>query len=245
MPKVLVVDQDESLLIQICSWLESQHLTVETASTGAACQKLLAKHLFDVVVLDWHLAAPTGLEMIKWFRSRGGRSPLLVLMGSDDIEDKVAAFAAGADDCLSKPFALRELAIRVNALRRRSMTSYTRIVEGPLTIDPTMHTASISGHMLSLTATEFALLEYIALHPNNVLSPTVLLNNVWKDSMDTSCDTVRAYVKRLRQKLEAVGYRNLIENVHGVGYRLNATAAETAQVAGFPVGSLASAFAPY
>lgn len=240
MPKVLVVDQDECLLKQICESLESQHLTVETASTSAACQKLLAKHLFDVVILDWYMAAPTGLEIIKWFRSRGGSAPVLVLTSGDDVEDMLTAFGAGADDCLSKPFAFRELAVRVNALRRRSMTSYTRIVEGPLTIDPTMHTASISGHMLSLTATEFSLLEYIALHPNNVLSATVLLNNVWKDSVGTSCDTVRAYVKRLRQKLEAAGYRDLIENVHGVGYRMNSAAKNDAVVVAQQVAAFAS-----
>ncbi len=242
MPKVLVVDQDESLLKQISDWLESQHLTVETASTGAAGQKLLAKHLFDIVILDWYLAAPTGLEICKWFRSRGGSSPILALTYGDQVEDKIEAFTSGADDCLSKPFSLRELTVRVNALRRRSMITYSRIVEGPLTIDPTMHTASISGHMLSLTATEFSLLEYIALHPNNVLSPTVLLNNVWKDSVGTSCDTVRAYVKRLRQKLEAVGYRNLIENVHGVGYRMNSAASNDALVV---APQVAAAFMPF
>jgi DNA-binding response OmpR family regulator len=244
MPKILVVEQDEYLSKVICDWLE-KHSTVETAPSGAACQKLLAKHVFDVIVLDWQLAAPTGLEICKWYRARSGNTPILAMLkNSDDVEDVIAALGAGADDCLTKPFALRELTLRINALRRRNVISYSQLVqEGPLTIDSTRHTASICGRVLSLTATEFELLEYIARHPNNVLSATVLLNNVWKgSSATTSVDTVRAYVKRLRQKLEGVGYRDLIENVHGVGYRMNPAAASSAFVPAMTPQPVASFF---
>lgn len=231
MPKLLLVEQDSVLLQQTVECLEQQHLTVETATTSSASQKLLVKSTYEIVILDWYLSNPGGAELCRWYRSRGGKAPLLALTSGDEVEDKLDAFEAGADDCLGKPFAMRELAVRVRALRRRAALTPSRLVQrGPLTIDPQMHTATISGFKLSLTATEFALLEYISRYPNNVLSSTTLLNRVWSDSAGLSPDTVRAYVKRLRQKLEAVGCRDLIENLHGVGYRLNPNAVSSSVV---------------
>ncbi len=224
MPKILVVDDDKSLLTLVTDWLEHQHFTVDTALDGARCQKLLLSSTYDALIIDWQLPAPSpsGIDICRWFRLRGGNTPIMILTGKNEIEDKVLAFDAGADAYLTKPFELRELTARVNALTRRCLTFYSRVIKiGSLTIDPDMHTAEFAGRQLTLTATEFALLEYMGRHPSQVLSLGSLLNHVWPGEVGISPDTVRVYVKRLRTKLEEIGHRDLIQNVHGVGYKLS------------------------
>jgi two-component system OmpR family response regulator len=145
-----------------------------------------------------------------------------MLTGKGDIEDKIVGFEAGVDDYLTKPFDLRELLSRLNALLRRGTVSPTRVTTvGPLKLDPDRHRVDAGGAELKLTATEFALLDCLCRRPNHVFSPGALLGRVWDSSSEVSPDTVRVYIRRLRDKLSAVGHPDLIENVHGVGYKLS------------------------
>lgn len=226
MAKILLLDGDRHFLNLVSEWLENQYFTVDATTDGGNCQKLLLKSLYDVVILDWHQSdlQCSGMDICRWYRMRAGNTPILILAESNLIEDKEFAFECGADDYLTKPIQLRELTLRVNALTRRCSTAISdnRIHCGPLEIDPILHTASISGHSLILTATEFALLEYMGTQPNKILTTSNLVDHVWKNESDISPDTVRVYVKRVRAKLNEFGHRNLIENIHGVGYKLNA-----------------------
>lgn len=227
MAKLLLVDPDPVTSKATVKWLEAQKNVVETATDAAACKRLLARYTYDVIVLDWSSPSETGIEICKWYRSRGGNSPIIILTNASEIDATEMVFGAGADDCMTKPIDLRELTVRVRALLRRNVSSLSRLVElGPLTIDSTMHSASIAGRMLNLTATEFSLLEYLVRHPNKIVNAKILLHEIWRNQQGVSCDTVRAYVMKLRQKSEEVGYSNLIENVYGIGYRINTNVAK-------------------
>lgn len=143
-----------------------------------------------------------------------------LLSDKDDTDDKEAAFYSGADDFLTLPFALRELTARMNALMRRGYVTPSRLIKvGPLSLDPDAHTSAVAGKELSLTATEFAVLSFLARNPDVVYSAHALKDRVWNSKSQVSADIVRVYIKRLREKLQAVGCPELVRNVYGVGYK--------------------------
>lgn len=222
MTKLLLADDDDELRVLVGEWLEHDKFTVDLASDGAECRDLLVRSKYDVLVLDWTMPEISGLEICRWFRDRGGTTPILMLTGKNEIDDKEIGFAAGVDDYLTKPFEMRELAARVRAILRRGDVAVSRAIKiGPLVIEPETHSVTVDNVPLKLTATEFSVLEYFARHPNQVFSTGALLDRVWSTTSDVSPDTVRVYIKRLRAKLDAMGHPELIENIHGVGYKLN------------------------
>ncbi len=222
MPKLLLADDDTQLRQLVGDWLEHEQYTVDLAADGAEGKEYLLSGTYDVLVLDWNMPEITGLDLCKWFRAKGGSTPILMLTGKDEIQDKETGFGAGVDDYLTKPFELRELVARIRALMRRGSVAITRTVTvGPLIIDPDAHTVTVDTKPMNLTATEFAVLEYLGRHPNQVFSPNALLDRVWSSSSEVSPDTVRVYIKRLRSKFGELGYPDLIQNVHGVGYKLS------------------------
>lgn len=224
MPKVLLADDDPELLQSVSAWLQHHKFNVDLASDGAEAKEYMSQIEYDVLVIDWTMPAVSGIELCQWYRSRGGTTPILILTGKDEISDKEKGLDSGADDYLTKPFDLRELTARVNALMRRGKVMVSRVAKvGPLTIDPDAHKAMVDGKEMKLTATEFSVLEFMARHPDQVFSADALIARVWKTSSEISTDTVRVYVKRLREKLEAAGHPGLLTNVHGVGYKLVAT----------------------
>ncbi len=221
MPKVLLADDDPELLQSVSAWLQHHKYNVDMASDGAEAKEYMSQIEYDVLVIDWTMPSVSGIELCQWFRARGGTTPILILTGKDEISDKEKGLDSGADDYLTKPFDLRELTARLNALMRRGKVLATRVLQvGPLTIDPDAHRVMVDGGEMKLTATEFAVLEFMGRHPDQVFSADALIARVWKTSSEISTDTVRVYVKRLREKFEAVGYPGLLTNVHGVGYKL-------------------------
>lgn len=222
MPKVLLVDDDQRLRMNISDWLEHQRFDIDEAKNGVEAKEKLAAFSYDLVVLDWNLPDAEGIEICRWFRARGGTTPILMLTGKDMIQDKVDSFDAGVDDYLTKPFELLELSARLNALLRRGgMVAPTRTLSlGCVTIDPVGHIVKIEGKELSLTPKEFDILEFMVRHPGQVFSADTLLDRLWKSDAEVSPDTVRVYIKRLREKLEKHGRAGLLKNVHGVGYKL-------------------------
>lgn len=226
MPKVLLADDDPELLQSVSAWLEHHKWNVDLASDGAEAREYMTQVQYDVLVIDWTMPEVSGIELCQWYRSRGGTTPILILTGKDEISDKEKGLDSGADDYLTKPFDLRELTARLNALMRRGKVLASRVANvGPLTIDPDAHKVLIDGKEMKLTATEFAVLEFLGRHPDQVFSAEALIGRVWKTSSEISTDTVRVYVKRLREKLESAGYPKLLVNVHGVGYKLDVTEA--------------------
>jgi DNA-binding response OmpR family regulator len=221
MPKALLADDDARLRQLIGDWLEHHQFTLDVVSDGVQAQEMLGHGVYDVLIFDWDMPGMNGVDLCRWFRGRGGTTPVLMLTGKNSIDEKEDGFSAGVDDYLTKPFELRELTARLTALLRRGNVAPTRKVQaGPLSIDPDAHAASVDGTPLKLTATEFAVLEFMSRHPNQVFSADALIDRVWKSSSEISPDTVRVYIKRLREKLMALGHGELIQNVHGVGYKL-------------------------
>lgn len=222
MAKVLLADDDRSLLESVSAWLEHQKWTVDQASGGAKAREYMTQIQYDVLVVDWSMPEITGIELCQWHRSCGGLTPILILSGKDAVTDKERGLDSGADDYLTKPFEMRELTARLNTLLRRTtaiLGSGAKI--GPISMDSTTHKVFIDSKELKLTATEFSVLEFLGRHPNQVFSAEALIARVWKPPSNVSVETVRVYVKRLREKLNECGYPKLLVNVHGVGYKFD------------------------
>jgi len=223
MPKLLLIDDDVPLLTAVADSLKTQHFTVDTACDGTKAQGMLRETTYDLIVVDWGIPGLSGLDLCKWFRGRGGTTPMLMLTGKADIEDKETGFNAGVDDYLTKPFDVKELALRLNALLRRGgVVVPTRVLQlGNLSVDPSTHRAMVEGKDLELTPKEFDILEFFIRHQNQVFSLENLIDRLWKSGAEVSTETVRVFIRRLRDKLEKHGCGALIKNVHGVGYKLS------------------------
>lgn len=228
-PKILVVEDSEDVLQAISLVLKDAGLQTVEARDGRVALKVLFEARPDCVVLDINLPELDGWKVLARIRDMSD-VPVLMLTARHDEADKVRGLERGADDYMTKPFSNLELIARVNALMRRSRTpamaqTVEIISDGPLTLDPAKHTAFVAGEPVALTSREFNLFCTLAQHRGQVLTPTQLLDIVWKDSTGTSPDRVKFVVYRLRQKLEAAGLgRTVIEAVRGVGYRYTTSA---------------------
>lgn len=223
MAKILVVEDDATLQDNLRDWLTFEHHIVETASNGGDGLELLRFYKYDLVILDWQLPNMDGIEVCRQFRSLGGSTPVLMLTGKDSIADKEAGLDAGADDYLTKPFHTKELSARVRALLRRpSLFTATLLQVGLLELDPTAHTVRLGGAAIKLIPKEFALLEFLMRHPDQVFSAEILLDHIWESESNASIDTLRTYMKTLRRKITPDGGECPITTVHGLGYKLEA-----------------------
>lgn len=221
MAKLLLVDDDEELVTVVEKVLLDEKYVVDKVFTGADAKAYIAAVNYDLIILDWNLPDAVGVNICMDYRSDGGKTPILFLTGQAGIDQKVSGLDAGADDYLTKPFAMGELLSRVRALLRRPVeVRSSTITARDIVLDPRTHTISKAGVDLKLYPKEFSLLELFLLHPNQVFSVDDLLDRVWPTDGDASVETVRQTILRLRQKIES-GERNpLIQTIRGVGYRL-------------------------
>lgn len=222
MAKILLVEDDMGLQRMVRDWLTFEHHLVETADNGRDGLDKLQFYQYDLVILDWEMPEMTGIEICKEFRSRGGTTPVLMLTGKGTIGDKESGFEAGADDYLTKPFHMKELSMRLKSLLRRAGSSLQgdQLKFRELTLEPTSHRVTRDGKDLQLLPKEFALLEFLMRHPNQVFSAEALLSRVWASESDTTVDAVSTCIKRLRKKVDIDGQTSVIKTVHGVGYKL-------------------------
>lgn len=220
MAKILVVDDDQTLATSVRDWLQAERHEVEVVHDGTEALRYLRDLPFDVVVLDWNMPGIEGIDVCKRYRAGGGNAAILMLTGMNQTRDKITGLDAGADDYLTKPFDIEELASRVSALLRRSRQfAGSTLVAGDIQLDTVSHRVTKGGAEVPLKPIEFALLEYLMRHPNEVISPEALLKNVWPNDVDASLDAVYTCVTRLRKKINDEGRNGLIRNVHGVGYQ--------------------------
>lgn len=215
--RVLVVDDEPTIAASVAARLRSEGFVVDVAHDGPSAMESEAANEPDLVVLDVMLPGFDGLEVCRRIQARRP-VPVLMLTARDAENDLLVGLAVGADDYLTKPFSLRELAARVHALLRRVDRAHeraeTRIVLGELEIDTATRRVSRAGAPAHLTPLEFDLLVHLAGQPRTVVSREVLLAKVWGWSDGAGARTVDSHVKALRRKLGA----DLIRTVHGVGY---------------------------
>jgi DNA-binding response OmpR family regulator len=205
------------------SWLTHERHNVECVVDGAQALERLQYYKYDVVILDLMLPDVSGVEVCKKFRADGGRTPILMLTGRNQISDKEQGLDAGADDYLTKPFEPRELSARLRALLRRSPEMVSNSMQaGNLVLEMEKRRVTQNGAVIQLLPLEFALLEFLMRHPGQVFSPEALLDRVWGSKSDASIDALRTYIKTLRKKIQAEGEPALIRTVHGVGYKFEA-----------------------
>jgi DNA-binding response OmpR family regulator len=224
MAKVLIVEDDKFMAQMIADALKHLHLDVQVVHDGNEGHSRLSHYEYDVVILDWDLPQMSGVEICKQYRARGGTVPVLMLTGKGAINEKETGFDAGADDYVTKPFDIRELTFRVKAMLRRNFSSSGNVLQvGELSLDSAAYLASIGEQRIDLPKSEFMLLEFFMRHPNQIFSTETLLDRVWKTDTDASAATVRQTINRLRKKIHQDGKPEFIENIYGLGYRLNST----------------------
>ena len=220
-PLVLVVDDDQGVRQALRLGLSVEGFDVHEAADGESGLDAIAAQLPSVVLLDVVMPGISGVEAVRRMRLQGRTIPVCMLSARDEVDDRVAGLAAGADDYVVKPFSVAELAARLHALVRLHESSRQRpLLLGDLTIEPARREATRAGRELGLTTREFDLLEALARRPGQVLSRAQLLEQVWGYTWDVDTNVVDVFIGYLRRKLEADGEKRILQTVRGVGFAL-------------------------
>jgi two-component system response regulator MprA len=218
--RILLVDDDAAVRQSLSTALLRDGYEVFDADGGDAALAHLAGAHVDAIVLDVAMAEPNGLEVCRRLRARGDLTPILMLTARDLVDDRVAGLDAGADDYLVKPFALAELRARMRALVRRTSLGVERLSYGDLVLDLASARVTRGVREVSLTRTEYGLLELFLRNPGRVLSHTQIFQAVWGYDFGLRSNNLWVYISYLRGKLEADGEPRILQTVRGLGYVL-------------------------
>jgi len=226
--QILVVDDDQAVRDSLSRSLRYSGYEIVTAEDGVDALAKLASSEPDAVIMDVMMPRLDGLETTHLLRQNGNDVPILILTARDAVEDRVDGLDAGADDYMVKPFALDELLARLRALTRRSHPETgpagpDLLVFADLSLDTRSREFTRGGKRITLTRTEFALLQTFLEHPRQVLDRNWLLNEVWGFDFPTTANSLEVYIGYLRRKTEIGGAPRLIHTVRGVGYVLRET----------------------
>jgi DNA-binding response OmpR family regulator len=219
--RILVIEDNAEIAEAIRAMLERRKFAVQIANDGDTGLNALLEANFDAAIVDLVLPGRDGFSICRAARDEGVQTPVLILTARDAVEDRVRGLDAGADDYLIKPFVEEELAARLRALLRRGRAPVRAAISlGDLIVDQGGRTAMFKEQSLPLAATEFRVLEYLAVNANMAVSRRQILDRVWGEDFDGQSNIVDVYVSALRRKLEGAGARRRIETVWGVGYKL-------------------------
>jgi len=218
--------EDESRVAGfIARGLREQAYAVDLAPDGEQALYQASINEYDIVILDVLLPVKNGYQVCRELRAAGFRTPILMLTARDSVDDRVAGLDSGADDYLAKPFDFKELLARLRALLRRGVTLRPRVVQvADLVLDTGGHRVTRAGKGVSLTAKEYALLEYLVLNEGRVVGREQIAQHVWDESFDPFSNVIDVYIKRLRNKLDTGFTRRLIHTRRGAGYMLSVAA---------------------
>ena len=216
--RLLVVEDEQRLAAGLRKGLEAEGFAVDVVHNGTDGIWMARENPFDAIILDVMLPGANGYQVCRTLRGEGNWTPILMLTAKDGVWDEVEGLDTGADDYLTKPFSYAVLIARLRALRRRGARARpTVLVAGDLRLDPATRRVWLRGGQIELTRREFAILEYLLQHPDEVMSKRDILDNVWDFDFDGDPNIVEVYVCRLRTKF---GDHAVIETVRGAGYRL-------------------------
>jgi DNA-binding response OmpR family regulator len=223
MARILVVEDEPGIAMALEDDLRLEGYAVEVIHDGLAAAKRAREASFDAILLDVMLPGKDGFAVCRRLRARDIKTPVLMLTARDAIDDRVEGLDSGADDYLVKPFEFKELLARVRALLRRAGELRPSVLQvADLTLNTANHTAARSGKHIGLTAKEYALLEYFALHQGRLLGREEIAEHVWDENFDPMSNVIDVYVRRLRKKVDEGFGRPLIHTRRGSGYVLSA-----------------------
>jgi two-component system OmpR family response regulator len=219
--RVLIVEDDRTAADFLAKALGEAGYQTEIASDGELGFELATSSVFGVLIVDRMLPKLDGLTIVERLRARGDRTPVLILSALGAVDDRVKGLRAGGDDYLAKPYSLVELVARVEALSRRghegAVTTYTA---GDLVLDRLSHKVTRSGETILLQPREYRLLEYLMRHAGQVVTRTMLLENVWDYHFDPQTNVIDVHISRLRSKIDKGQDKPLLETVRGAGYMI-------------------------
>ena len=219
--RILLVEDDPRVASFIRRGLREERYTVDVAKDGEQALFLAETGEYDLIILDIMLPKRDGLEVLRKLRGDHVDVPVLILTAKDELQDKVTGLNAGADDYLTKPFGFDELLARIRALlRRRGDLLPTILRAADLELDVLRHRATRKGQPLVLTNREFALLEFLLRHPNQIVTRTMLAEHVWEHDFDPLSNVIDVHIARLRRKIDESSTPKLLETIRGSGYIL-------------------------
>ncbi len=220
--RILVVEDEPEVADLLRRALREAAWAPDVVATGRAALESLAVTEYDLAILDVGLPDFDGFTVCRRFRASGGRTPILILTARGELSDRITGLDSGADDYLSKPFAIEELLARLRALARRPSTALDVVLQlADLELDPATRSVRRGGLPIRFTAREFALLEFLMRHPHRVVTRSQILERVWDDNFDPVANAVDVLVGRVRRKIEAAPGPRLLHTVRGAGYLLS------------------------
>ncbi|MBX2823887.1 MAG: response regulator transcription factor [Gammaproteobacteria bacterium] len=219
--RALVIEDENTLRAQIVAELREQGFAIDETGDGDEGAYLATEMPVDIAIVDLGLPGTSGIEIIRAVRKQDVQYPILILTARTRWQDKVEGLEAGADDYLAKPFHMEELMARVRALLRRSGGwADSQLRFGDLTIDTRAQSVAVADESIELTAFEYKVLEYLAIHAGEVISKSTLLDHLYDEDTDRDANILEVFIRRLRRKLDPEKTLNPIETLRGRGYRL-------------------------
>jgi len=221
--RILLVEDEQDAARMLAKGLREQSYAVDVSEDGLEGLEKAEINSYDLLVLDVMLPGINGMEVCRRLRREGSRVPILLLTARDGVHDRISGLDCGADDYLTKPFDFGELLARIRALLRRGTElKDTVLTVGDLSLDTRTHAVLRDGAPITLTAKEYALLEYLVSRAGDVVTRADISEHVWEESYDPFSNLIEVYVQRLRRKLEAKGGTSLLHTRRGEGYVLSA-----------------------
>jgi len=219
--RLLLAEDERKVAEHTRAGLVAEGYAVDVAGDGDEALWLAESSTYDALLLDINMPHKDGITVVRLLRRKGIVAPVIFLTARDDVEDKVRALDAGADDYLTKPFSIAELLARLRALLRRQRPQSNNIVRvADLELDLVSHEARRAGEQIELTRREFALLEFLINASPKPVSKTAIIEHVWDQHFDSETNVVNVYIKLLRRKIDLPGRLPLIHTVRGVGFAL-------------------------
>ncbi|NIM71028.1 MAG: response regulator [Xanthomonadales bacterium] len=220
--RILLVEDDVRLQDSLADALRAAGYAVDVSGDGLEGLWYGEEFPIDLAIIDLGLPGLPGLDLIRKLRRGGRHFPILILTARADWQDKVEGLEAGADDYLTKPFHPEELKARIGALIRRSAGhAHPEVTLGPLQVDLAAQRVLLEGREIELTTYEYKVLEYLMMHPQEVVTKTALSEHIYEEDADRDSNVIEVFIGRLRRKLDPSGELQPIETLRGRGYRLN------------------------